>query len=239
MLCVIVKIEDASDPSDDEQLSAEDDDGNALGPMSAEKRKWPQYPKDLRMQLGDTMGTFQPWTQTGALCVGVSTPRAKDVVNVGWLHRTRQAYINFIKERDAIQKQNAARQNIFLYVASSSVPALPQAPTRQELMENFVARPYQSVKMLPWSRRFGTQTRVTCLTTRDLVYSYKHDCVLPPRGHLYIQGFPRNVNTDGMRDADIKKLAGNSFNWIPLAAVCYAMMTDEDAPWWQHDPGFA
>ena len=214
-------------------MSAEDDDGNCLAPsgMAEAKRKWHEYSATLRHSMGDSTGDFQAWTLTGALCVGVSTPRAKDVVNVGWLYRTRQAHLDFIKRRDAVEQQNTSRRR-----ASSLGSQVPQAPTRENLAQDFVARPYQSVKMMPWSRRFGKNLAhgvVTCLTTRDLVYSYKHDCVLPPRGHLYIQGFPRTVCTRDLRDSDIKALAGNSFNWIPLAAVLYAMFCDESAPWWK------
>lgn len=84
----------------------------------------------------------------------------------------------------------------------------------------------QAVQRRPWGAHSAR-----ALTKGSLIYSFDHDAVLTRRSATRLQGFPTNLQTEGVSDEQLRHMAGEAVFLPNLASLLWAFWVDTEAPW--------
>lgn len=74
---------------------------------------------------------------------------------------------------------------------------------------------------------------IPCLTTSSLIYSFRSDAVIPPRGKLLLLGFPAEEAFETLDDRSLNDMTGEAMFLGDVGAVVMGIYLNRFAPWWQ------
>jgi hypothetical protein len=106
-----------------------------------------------------------------------------------------------------------------LRMKDSSWPSL--AAARQQYYVNI----HDSLLQFPWG---GMKTLKQCSN----FYSFEEAYMFTGHDHMRFQGWPKQLDTTGLRDQDLKSLAGEGLSLPCCVLVHMAYFLNPFAPWW-------